>query len=109
MADKKTNVHICSICNKEHSTIAERIRCEYNCLQKLEAEEAKKKREDQEKKKTAKINEIKEQIKMMEDNRDSLYREYVVTSNKIADFKAHLRNLETNKLNENIFTFPIFW
>lgn len=108
MAEKKNKVHICSICNKEYNTIAERIRCEYNCLQKLEAEEAKKKREDQEKKRITKIKELKEQIKMMEDNRDSLYREYVATSNKIADFKGQLRNLET-KVNESIFTFPIFW
>ena len=110
MSKEKKEVFVCSLCNKEHETLRERIRCEYNCLHRIEEEEKNKKKLEEDQKKNNAIKELEEQIKFLKNNEKTLYSEYLSTVETRKNAETKLSELKYGKNHTIITGFPFdFW
>lgn len=93
MSAKKENTYICGLCGTEHETLSERIKCEYRCLLEKEIEDKRQQQIENQKKRDEKIKNIKDQIRMIRENEESLYTEYLSMIEKRKSLEKELSSL----------------
>jgi hypothetical protein len=107
MSAKKENTYICGLCGTEHETLSERIKCEYHCLLEKEREDKRQQQIENQKKRDEKIKAIKDQIRMLRENEESLHIEYINTIEKRKSLEKELNyftnNSIINKTNPSFF------
>lgn len=102
--DKKEK---CSFCGKEYENVRERIKCEYNCLHKLELKEKQEKEAIEKENRKKKIEEMEEQIKYLIDNEKSLYNEYLSTVERRKQLQKTVAEIKYGDKYTKIQGFPL--
>ena len=102
----KIEKHICSFCGKEYEDLRDRIRCEYQCLDRIEMEEKKEKERKEKEQQRTQIAALEEQIKLLADNEKSLYNEYLSTISKKKELQKKVSVLKYGENYTKITGFP---
>ena len=103
---KEQNEFICSLCGKTYEEVRDRIKCESECLHRIELEEKQEKIKIAEEEKKKKLEAIEEQIKFLKDNEQTLYKEYLNTVKLRRENEKKLVQLKYGKEYTPISGFP---
>lgn len=109
MSVKKENTYICGLCGTEHETLSERIKCEYRCLLEKEREDKRQQQIAEQKKRDEKIKTIKDQIRMIRENEESLYTEYLSMVEKRKSLEKELGSLTDTKYTLSPIDHSFLW
>lgn len=94
MAEKKKENFTCRLCGNTYETINECIKCESECLLKSEREESLRKEQILKEEKAKKVENLKDQIRMLKENEESLSKEYWNTVSRRKSLESTLYNLQ---------------